>query len=191
MGAGRLLSSAPMIIVVFGPSGSGKTVVGRALAERLGWRFLEGDAYHSPENIAMMRSGKPLTDAERGPWLAALAREIASTIADGRDAVLACSALKKSYRRKLLPPDTAEEVSFVYLKASPEVLEERLKRREEHFFPPQLLRTQLEALEAPGEEEGVLVTDAEQPIDAVVTQVMRTLGLRAAKPRSTVGRNSA
>src|SRR4051812_15358026 len=118
-----------MVIVVFGPSGAGKTTVGSALAARLGWCFVEGDAFHSPENIARMRGGEPLSEAERAPWLAALAREIAIRIADGRSAVLACSALKRSHRRALVPADAAsDDVQFVYLRAAPALLERRLRQ---------------------------------------------------------------
>jgi gluconokinase len=183
-----LISFAAMIVVVFGPSGAGKTTVGRALAQRVGCRFLEGDGYHSPENVALMRSGKPLSDAEREPWLAALAREIASSIADGRCAVLACSALKRSYRRKLVPRDASPgDVAFVYLKAPADTLARRLKTREEHFFPPQLLRTQLEVLEEPNgaEPAPVVSIDAAQPVESVVDEICRELKLNEVSAASS------
>jgi carbohydrate kinase (thermoresistant glucokinase family) len=167
-----------MVLVVFGPSGSGKTTVGRALAERLGWRFLEGDAFHPPGNVARMRAGEGLDDTQRDPWLAALAREIATSLADRRHAVLACSALKRSYRQRLLPPDArAGDVRFVYLDASPALLAERLRHRDAHFFPATLLDTQLETLEEPGQAEPapVLAVDASQPVDALVDAIVASL----------------
>jgi gluconokinase len=170
-----------MILIVFGPAGAGKTTVGRVLAERLGWRFLEGDSYHSPENIALMRSGKPLGDAERRAWLAALAREIATHIADGRHAVLACSALKRSYRAALIPACASPgDVQFVYLRVPREVLEARLRTRREHFFPAELLDTQLISLEEPSGEEPapVLIVDGAQPVDAIVDAICTALGLK-------------
>jgi gluconokinase len=174
-----------MIIVVFGPAGAGKSTVGRALAERLGWRFLEGDGYHSPDNIALMRGGKPLGDADRRAWLAALAREIATHIADGRDAVLACSALKRSYRAALIPACASTgDVQFVYLRVPREVLEARLRTRREHFFPAELLETQLVNLEEPAEEEPapVLEVDGAGAVDAIVETICTGLALSPARP---------
>ena len=171
-----------MVIVVFGPAGAGKSTVGRALAERLGWCFVEGDSFHSPESIARMRGGEPLTEAERRPWLEALAREVAIRIADGRSAVLACSALKRSHRRALIPKDAAvDDVQFVYLRAAPELLERRLRQRGGHFFPPALLATQFAALEEPGADERapVLTVDASLPVETLVDEIGDKLHLRS------------
>jgi carbohydrate kinase (thermoresistant glucokinase family) len=179
-----------MVIVVFGPAGSGKTTIGRALAERLGWRFLEGDQYHSPENIAAMRSRQPLTDEQRKPWLAALAREIAVHIADGRDAVLACSALKRAHRAALIPSCADRgDVQLVYLHASRAVLEARVRARPDHFFPAELVETQLVNFEDPAGDEAapVMTVDAEQPVACVVDAVCAELGFKP-KARAAQGR---
>ncbi len=159
-----------------GPAGSGKTTVGRRLAESLGWPFHEGDAFHPPENVALMRAGVPLGDAERAPWLAALADVIARTLAAGRGAVLACSALRRDYRRRLVPPGTAEgAVRFVYLRADAALLEARLARRTGHYFAPSLLASQLATLEEPGAEGAepapVLTLDAAADPDALVARI--------------------
>jgi gluconokinase len=122
-----------MVIVVMGPSGSGKTTVGTRLAAELGWPFHDGDDFHPPENVARMRAGLALGDPERAPWLAALGALVARTVAAGRSAVLACSALRQGYRRTLAAgvPEAARPaaVRFVYLRADEALLAERLARR--------------------------------------------------------------
>ena len=171
-----------MFIVVFGPSASGKTTVGRALSARLGWPFFEGDDFHSPENVARMRAGVPLGDAERAPWLAALAQMIAEHADKGADGVLACSALKRRYRAELVPPGAPTgTVQFVFLRADRALLAERLATRRGHFFPPQLLDSQIADLEQPtGEEPApVLEVDASQPVERIVQRICESLGLNA------------
>ncbi len=144
-----------MILILIGVSGSGKTVVGRALSALTGWSFLDADDYHPPANIAKMSRGEPLTDADRAPWLEILRREIAARLTRGEDAVLACSALKKAYRQQL-QVDPAQ-VRFVYLKVSPELLQERLEQRPGHFMKSSMLRSQLETLEEPDEREALTI----------------------------------
>jgi gluconokinase len=141
-----------MVIVVMGPAGAGKSLVGARLAAALGWPFHEGDAFHPPDNVARMRAGTPLGDAERGPWLAALAALVAGRVAEGAPAVLTCSALRRAYRRALVPPGApAGAVRFVYLRADAALLAARLAGRTGHFFAPALLASQLAALEPPGD----------------------------------------
>jgi len=171
-----------MVIVVMGPSGSGKTTVGVRLAAALGWPFYEGDDFHPPANVARMQAGIPLSDAERAPWLAALAAVIARCVAEGAPGVLACSALRRDYRRALVPPDApAGAVRFVYLHAEPALLAARLAGRPGHFFAPALLPSQLAALEEPGagEPAPVLTLDATRTPDALVRVVRAALGLDA------------
>ena len=165
-----------MLIIVFGTSGAGKTTVGRSLAVRLSWPFFEGDAYHSPENVARMRAGLPLGDVERAPWLVALAQLVAEHLASGSNAVLACSALKRRYRVMLVPPGApAGSVRFVFLRADRAVLEQRLRQRRGHFFAPQLLDSQLADLEPPAADEQVIAVDAAQSVDAIVQAIVASL----------------
>lgn len=167
-----------MVVIVMGPAGAGKSTVGRALAESLGWPFHEGDDYHDPADLARMRSGVPLGDTEREPWLAALGMLVARTLAAGGSAVIACSALRRRYRDLLTPPDAPPgAVRFVYLHATVETLAARLSRRTGHFFPPALLSSQLATLETPSDDESapVLTVDAERPLPDVVGRIHEAL----------------
>lgn len=168
-----------MLVIVMGPAGAGKTTVGAALAAALGWAFHDADDFHTPEARARMRAGVPLDDADRAPWLARLADLVVETIADGRSAVLACSALRRAYRRALVPPGAAGRcVRIVHLEAPPAVLAERLAGRPGHFFPPALLDSQLAALEPPdgGDEPApVLTVDATRPVDELVAALRAAL----------------
>jgi gluconokinase len=168
------------VIVVMGPAGAGKTTVGRALADALGRHFYDADDFHDPANVARMRRGEALTDADRAPWLAALsgviAREIGDVSRGGPGAVLACSALRRAYREALMPRSAPPgAVRFVYLRAGPGTLEARLSTRRGHFAPPALLASQLATLEEPDTSEHALVVDAEQSVDRVVAEVRRRL----------------
>lgn len=158
-----------MIIVLMGVSGSGKTRVGRELAETLGWEFIEGDDFHPAANKEKMARGVPLTDADRDPWLRALGEAIRERVKANRNAVLASSALKESYRRRLRV-DPA--VRFVYLKGSRDQIAERLRRRRGHFFAPELLDSQFAALEEP---RNALVVDISQTPGAIVRQITKEL----------------
>jgi gluconokinase len=158
-----------LIIILMGVSGSGKTTIGKLLVAELGWEFLEADDFHPPANIDKMRRGIPLNDADRDPWLAAMAEALEVRARAGRNAVLACSALKEAYRKRLrVSPD----VRFVYLKGSFEEIEERLGDRRGHFFSPDLLESQFEALEEPRD---ALVVEISDPPEAIVRQIRRTL----------------
>jgi len=165
-----------MIVVVAGVSGSGKSTVGSLLAGRLGWPFTDADALHPAANIAKMRAGHPLTDADRLPWLAAVGARMDGYAAAGESAVLACSALKRSYRDELLARRPAARM--VFLHASREMLEARLRARHGHFFPAGLLASQLADLESPQPGEDILVLDASTPPDQAVDEIIRRLELR-------------
>lgn len=130
-----------------GVAGSGKTTIGRQLAAELGWTFLDGDDFHTPESVARMSAGLPLTDTERLPWLARLRELVERSIEEGKDTVLACSALKERYRQILL--EGLPDVKLVYLRGDRELLASRLAQRQGHFFPGHLLDSQLRELEEP------------------------------------------
>jgi gluconokinase len=166
-----------MIVVVMGVSGSGKTVVGEALARRLNWVFEDADHWHPASNIEKMRSGAALTDEDRKPWLRSLNSAVRSWIADQRDVVLACSALRESYRNMLREgvPDR-EAVRFVYLKGTYEEIGKRLDLRAGHFMPESLLASQFAALEEPDSSEA-LVADVSHPVAHVVDAIVTGLQL--------------
>ena len=155
-----------------GVAGSGKTHVGRALAARLGWAFFDADDFHPPENIARMSSGVPLSDLDREPWLDALVALLQRLDAEGRPAVLACSALRARFRERLR--EGADDVRFVHLEAGAELLELRLATRKDHFMPAVLLESQLAALEAP---DGELAVDAALPAEEIVDRVRAALAV--------------
>jgi gluconokinase len=156
-----------------GVSGSGKTTVGKALAASLGWRFVDADDYHPAANIAKMRAGIPLTDADRLPWLKTLERLVDDACARGENLVLACSALKHQYRDYLRE---GSHVRFVYLEGSEALIAERLKARRGHFMDPALLHSQFEALEPP---EDALRVDVSPPPEAIAREIRERLNLHA------------
>jgi gluconokinase len=158
-----------MIVVLFGVSGSGKSTIGTKLAAAMHCEFLEGDTLHSTANIEKMSAGTPLTDADREPWLAAIHARIVEFHRRGEDLVVACSALKQQYRDVLADGVT---ITWVYLKAPPDVLRLRLERRPAHFMKSDMLASQLAALEEPA--EGIIV-DASQAPDAIVGQILNRL----------------
>ncbi|MBI4526355.1 MAG: gluconokinase [Deltaproteobacteria bacterium] len=160
-----------MIIVLIGVTGSGKTTVGRLLAQELRWKFYEGDKFHSPANVEKMKRGAPLTDADRLPWLESIRDIIRTAIERGEDAVVACSALKESYRRLLQIDD---KVIFVYLNASRALVQERLKFRIGHFMHPDLVPSQFDTLEEP--KEGLQI-DAGLPAAEIVQLLRKHLSL--------------
>ncbi len=166
-----------MIVLVGGVAGSGKTTVGVLLAERLHWRFADADAFHPSANIAKMRSGIPLTDADRAPWLAGIAAWMDERIAAGESAVAGCSALKQSYRDQLLTGRPAARLAFLVI--SRELAHARLAARHGHFFTVQLLDSQFAELEEPRESEQVILLDAAQPADRLAAEIADCLGLVA------------
>jgi gluconokinase len=160
----------PRIVVVMGVSGSGKTTVGQKIASLLGFAFCDGDDLHSPANIDKMRRGVPLDDADRSEWLRLVRERIDRARRSDEALVVACSALKESYRRALGLPDRS--VALVYLRVSLAVVEERMRERKDHFMPPALAPSQYAILEEP---EDAIVVDADQPPDSVAGQVVREL----------------
>ena len=167
-----------MIAVIMGVSGSGKTTVAQGVAGRKGWALLEGDAFHPSANVAKMHAGVPLTDHDRWPWLQAIAHEIDALRGQGKNAVVACSALKRAYRDILI--GSRPDVVLVYLRGSQALIAERLAARKNHFMPPALLASQFATLEEPGDDEHPVVVSIAQPPDAIVDEVLRKLEERGA-----------
>jgi gluconokinase len=164
-----------VVILMMGVSGAGKTTIGQLLASALGWNFVDADDYHPADNVEKMRNGTPLTDADRAPWLETLRTLIANWIAAGKNTVLACSALKQSYRQALqVGPEVEVEIKIVYLKSTPEILRQRLRARRGHFMTERMLASQLAALEAP---EDAVTVDADRPPAEVVTEIRARLTL--------------
>ncbi len=159
------------IVVVAGVSGVGKTTVGRIVAHLLGVPFADADDYHSDAARALMADGTPLTDADRAPWLARLAALIASWQEAQSGGVLACSALKPDYRRVL--SEAAGHVRFVHLTADTDVLADRLSERSDHFFPPHLLQSQLDTLDAQGVPTVDAASGSPDEVARAVVEVVR------------------
>ena len=158
-----------MIVLVMGVAGVGKTTIGEALARALGARFIDADDYHPPENVAKMKAGIPLEDADRWPWLERLNEELKKH----RDAVLACSALKESYRRRL--SENIPDFRIVYLHGSAALLRERIKARQHRYMPAALLESQLATLEPPGDAIAVdVAATPEQCVAAILTELRRS-----------------
>jgi len=162
------LTARHAALVLMGVAGSGKSTVGEALASRLGWVFLEGDAFHTFANVEKMSRGVPLTDSDRMPWLDALGREMAILSRNDKNVVVACSALRGAYRDRLRA--AVPEVRFVHLSGDENRLASRLAARKGHFADGRLLASQLDALEAPGPDEA-LVVDIETPVTEIVEQI--------------------
>jgi len=174
-----------LVAVVMGVSGSGKTTIGECLARRLRWKFQEGDTLHPPENVAKMKSGKPLDDADRAPWLAAIAGVIDDWRRRGEHGVITCSALKRRYRRDII--GDRPDVRLVYLDGSHDVLARRLAARRGHFMPPALLDSQLETLEPPTLDENPIIVSIASPKDDNVERIAKALSPATADPASARG----
>lgn len=165
-------AATPRVLVVMGVSGSGKSTLAAQLATALGWAFLDGDDLHSPANVAKMSAGVPLEDADRWPWLDAIAAWIAGQLQRGRSGVVACSALRRVYRDRLR--EAGPGVCFVYLEVPREELAGRLRRRR-HFMPPALLDSQLATLEVPARDEPALRIQASGTVEQTLAQVLGAL----------------
>ena len=163
----------PLTVVVMGVSGCGKSTVGRLVAKRLGATFLDADDFHPPANVERMRAGIALTDDDRAGWLDALSARLESEGQAGEAAVLACSALKRTYRDALR--QATPDLALVHLAGSPALLAERIAARPGHYMPPSLLPSQLALLEAPGDDERAITLDVAQPTDQLVAAILRTL----------------
>lgn len=161
-----------MIILLMGVSGSGKTVVGEILARDLGWRFIDADDYHPPANVEKMRSGHPLTDEDRWPWLDRLNQLLREADTRHESAVLGCSALKQSYRDRLARG--VADIRYVHLKGSFELILSRLAARKHRYMPASLLRSQFDTLEEPTD---ALTIDISDSPEVLASRIRAELGL--------------
>jgi len=159
-----------MIVIVMGVVGAGKTTVGQLLADELGWEFADADDYHCAVNVEKIRRGIGLTDADRAPWLQTLHHAIVQWIESGQNVVLACSALKRSYRQELA---AGPEVKFVYLKGSAALIAERLRARRGHFANEEILNSQLHDLEEPESALTVEIADTPQQVVRFIRKRLR------------------
>jgi gluconokinase len=160
-----------MIIILMGPTGVGKTTVGEMLGRELGWEFADADRFHSPANVEKMSKGIALTDADRAPWLESLRSKIQDWIAAGQNGILACSALKKSYREIL---NVGPEVKWVYLKGTFAEIAKRVAERKGHYAKVSLVASQFEALEEPTD---ALDIDVNQTPEEIAAEIRKALGL--------------
>ena len=160
-----------MIVIVMGVAGAGKTTIGRLLADALGWQFEDADSYHSPENVQKMAAGIPLTDADRAPWLESLRSIVQSWVSNNQSGVLACSALKQSYRERL---QVSPRVRIVYLRGPIELIRERMNLRAGHYMKPELLQSQFDTLEEPAD---AVVADASGTPAEIVQQIRARLNI--------------
>jgi len=181
----RAHRGSPPILVVMGISGAGKTTIAQELAARLGWAFEEGDALHPEANVAKMHAGIPLTDADRQPWLEAVAAWIDGQRVKKQPGIITCSALKRSYRQTII--GDRPEVRLVYLRGGRDVVAEHLAGRHGHFMPPALLQSQIDTLEEPTADEEPLTVDVGPPAEQVADKIIRLLGASALVGASTAG----
>ncbi|WP_066425370.1 gluconokinase [Anabaena sp. 4-3] len=160
-----------MIILIMGVSGAGKTTIAKLLADSLHWEFQDADNFHTPENIEKMSQGIPLKDSDRIPWLEEIGKAIAQWLRENKNVVLACSALKASYRQYLVLDNN---VKIVYLRGSYDTIQKRLQQRQNHFMTEKLLKSQFDTLEEP---DNAICVDISQPPEVIVKTIKTTLGI--------------
>jgi gluconokinase/shikimate kinase len=165
----------PLVLVLMGVSGCGKTTVGTILAGRLGWPFEDGDALQPQSNVEKMKAGHPLSDLDRWPWLDLVAKWIDTRLDRSENGLIACSALKRSYRDVLNRRGSG--VVFVFLAGSKEMIASRLVARHGHFMPPSMLDSQFADLEEPSSGEPAIRVDIGPTPDVIAQGIMQELGL--------------
>ena len=168
----------PAAIIVMGVSGSGKSTIGALLAEALGWPFADADGFHPAANVAKMAAGQPLTDADRGPWLDAIAAHIGASRTAEQPVVVACSALRRTYRERLRAGHG--DLIFLHLAGAPEVIATRQAARQGHFMPPSLMASQFATLEDPAAEADAVTVSVQASPHEVVGNILSSLGERGA-----------
>ncbi len=176
----RKRGARPTVLVLMGVSGVGKTTTGQRLAKKLGWEFRDADEFHPPANIEKMSSGVPLTDEDRWPWLDAIGVWLDARLAHGGKAIVTCSALRRTYRERLL--HGRPDARLVFLKGSKALIADRLSRRAGHFMPPGLLESQFSTLEEPRRDERAIVVDVSKSPTRVVTSILRYVEPRMPLP---------
>jgi ribose 5-phosphate isomerase A len=181
----RAHRGSPPILVIMGISGAGKSTIAQELAARLGWAFEEGDALHPEANVAKMHAGIPLTDADRRPWLEAVAAWIDGQRTNKQPGIITCSALKRSYRQIII--GDRPEVRLIYLRGGRDVIAEHLAGRHGHFMPAGLLPSQIDTLEEPDSSEEPLTVDVGPPAAQVADEIIRLLGASALVSASAGG----
>ena len=163
-----------MIVVLMGPTGSGKTTVGQLLAAKLSWEFVDADDFHPRANIDKMSHGIPLTDEDRIPWLRSIHEKMLQWQSQGRNVVLACSALKRSYRELLGVSSGAKDIKLVYLKGTYELLLERMHSRQGHYMKEQMLASQLADLEEP---TNATIIDISESPEQMLAEIRKRAGI--------------
>ncbi len=176
-GTGAAAPTPPSVVVVMGVSSSGKTTIAALVAQLLDWELADADSFHSSANIQKMQRGIPLTDEDRWPWLRAIAAWIDATRTAGRHGIVACSALKRSYRDILI--GGREDVRLVYLKGGRDLLARRMALRQGHFMPLSLLQSQFDTLEEPGPDERPIIVSIDARPQDIVRQILTSLHLTA------------
>ena len=176
-------SDPPCVIVLMGVSGSGKSTAGKRLSAMLDWPFRDADSFHPQANIDKMSRGIPLADADRAPWLAAIAAWIAERVRSGEPGIVSCSALKRIYRRTLLEGQSG--VGLVYLQGSFGLISDRMSRRKGHFMPPDLLKSQFETLQEPAPDEGALVVSVRLSPKKIADIIVAGFGLTPSRRVTT------
>jgi gluconokinase len=178
----------PCALIVMGVAGSGKSTIAENLAKRLGWTYEDGDKFHPASNVAKMSAGHPLTDEDRWPWLQAIADEIDRVCKAGEHVVMACSALKRSYRDVLV--HGRRDVRIVYLNGTQELIAGRLAARKGHFMPPGLLASQFKTLEPPGADENPVIVSIDASVEEIVDDTVSQMGLTPNISRTPPGNRS-
>ena len=175
------MSKMPHGLVMMGVSSSGKSTLAEAFAERFGWTYRDGDSFHSPENVAKMRAGTPLTDEDRWPWLRSIAAWLVENRKAGRHAVVASSALKRAYR-DILVGGEPDEVRIVFLEGSRQLIGARMAKRKNHYMPESLLDSQFAALEPPGPDERPITIPIDGTPDDMLAALVAALEADAGEP---------
>jgi gluconokinase len=179
-----LQSRDPIVVVVMGVSGSGKSTVGKLLAEKLDCSYFDADDFHSAEAIAKMKSGQPLDDRDRMPWLARIAQKIELLVSDEESGVIGCSALKRSYRKVLFDGIPQNRTALVFLRGNYDLIRSRLAVRQGHFMPTSLLESQFAQLEEPRADEHPIKVDIAPAPDQIAAAILREIDRRAESRRS-------